>query len=110
MGTAKDLFLIQEVRFACFIFPVQTKTQFFVLQIAFVCLLPEIDSYLRNKEEMRKDAIALSRTTGTLLDCPICCEDALIGLDLIYCPQGHGVCRSCVRRQVSLFLINFHRL
>ncbi|EFX87807.1 hypothetical protein DAPPUDRAFT_306489 [Daphnia pulex] len=70
LGTAKDLFLIQE--------------------IAFVGLLPDIDLYLRNKEKMRKDAITLSRTTGTLLDCPICCEDELIGLDLIYCPQGHG--------------------
>jgi len=92
---------------ACFVSTIKNNTQFFVLQIAFVGLLPEIELYLRNKEKMRKDAITLSRTTGTLLDCPICCEDELIGLDLIYCPQGHGVCRNCVRRQVSLISVTF---
>jgi hypothetical protein len=106
-GNCKRFVFDPRGKVACFVFLVQTKTQFFVLQIAFVGLLPDIDLYLRNKEKMRKDAITLSRTTGTLLDCPICCEDELIGLDLIYCPQGHGVCRSCVRRQVSLFLIKF---
>ncbi|KZS15070.1 Uncharacterized protein APZ42_019613 [Daphnia magna] len=79
MGTAKDLFLIQE--------------------IAFVVLQPKIDFYLKNKEQMRKDAVGIARANGSLLDCPICCEDELIDLDLIYCPVGHGVCRNCVRRQ-----------
>ncbi|KAI9560010.1 hypothetical protein GHT06_014020 [Daphnia sinensis] len=79
VGTAKDLFLIQE--------------------IAFVALQPEIDCYLKNKEQMRKDAIVIARANGTLLDCPICCEDELVDLDLVYCSMGHGVCRNCVRRQ-----------
>ncbi|XP_057365982.1 E3 ubiquitin-protein ligase RNF216-like [Daphnia carinata] len=78
-GTAKDLFLIQE--------------------IAFVALQPEIDIYLKNKEQMRKDAVVIARANGTLLDCPICCEDELTYLDLIYCSMGHGVCRNCVSRQ-----------
>lgn len=99
MGTAKDLFLIQEVLLRFLFATLQTKIEFFsFLQIAFVGLLPEIELYLQNKEQMRKDAVTFSRTNGTLLDCPICCEDELIGLDLIYCPKGHGVCRSCVRR------------
>ena len=51
---------------------------------------------------MRVDAVAISRTNGTLMDCPICCEDELIELDFVCCPNMHAVCKNCVRRYVYL--------
>lgn len=67
-------------------------------QVAFVRLLPDLKNYLITKEKTRNDAVAVAKRNGTLLDCPICCEDELIEQDMVHCPSGHGVCRTCVRR------------
>ena len=58
----------------------------------------DIDAFFLNKNQMRLDAVEQARKNGTLIDCPICCEDELVELDLIHCPMGHGICRNCVRR------------
>lgn len=57
-----------------------------------------MDAYLKNKEKLRLDAVQAARTRGALLDCPICCEDELVELDMIRCPNGHATCRQCVRK------------
>lgn len=54
--------------------------------------------YQKNKEKKRLDAVEAARANGTLLECPICCEDELIEIDIVRCPVGHGICRQCVRR------------
>lgn len=75
--------------------------------MAFARVQNDIKTYLKNKEEMRKEAVEMARANNELLECPICCEDELVELDLIECPMGHTVCRNCARRYIKEIRLGF---
>ena len=94
-----DLQLLQEVRTCCA--PNNSRPQLLLYslrQLAFVRNEEQIYEYLRNKEQLRTDALNQARANNMLLECPICCENEFLDEDFAKCVQGHGICSNCVRR------------
>jgi len=50
------------------------------------------------KKALRNEIIDCARRAGTLMECPICCDDELVQEDFVTCRDGHRICFSCVRR------------
>ena len=98
----KNLLLIEEVRFYIFVAfsscLMNVNNNLLSFQIAFARIAPTIKTYLETKKKLHDDAIVAARTCGTLMECPICCEDELIEEDFVQCSSSHQICHKCVRR------------
>ena len=58
--------------------------------------LKQVEEAQRERKRLRLEAVNLARVNGALRECRICCEEEILESDLIYCPMGHGVCKTCV--------------
>jgi len=79
-------------------------------QLAFVRIEDEIRHYVDAKKALRNEIIDCARRAGTLMECPICCDDELVQEDFVTCRDGHRICFSCVRRYISRPSIAFRDL
>ncbi|CAG0883282.1 unnamed protein product [Darwinula stevensoni] len=76
----------------------QETDEEFLKELTFLRLEAEIRDDFERQRDLREREKREARRTGSLLECPICCEDELICLDMEACSAGHIFCRSCVTR------------
>ncbi|CAG0894515.1 unnamed protein product [Darwinula stevensoni] len=73
----------------------------FLKELTFLRFEAGIQDYFALQRDVRENEKREARKTGSLLECPICCDDELIYLDMEACPEGHTFCGSCVKRHVN---------
>ncbi len=58
---------------------------------------------VKSKEREREKMVEAAKAAGRVLECPVCCKDDLLKLDMVQCSnvQPHTFCIDCLRRQVD---------